>query len=89
MAEKNAGLGRGPAFNDEIAALQRTHIRRNSGNERGSRKSRGGTRAVSGKRGSEQSREGGKDRTRFWSQIGVEGAKRPKGRRNPGDPTFG
>ena len=39
VIQKNARLGRGLVFDDEIAALQRMHIRRNFGSGRGSRQS--------------------------------------------------
>ncbi len=63
MFIQNARLTQGLVFDDEIAALQRMHIRCDFGSGRGSRQSRGGTRAISGKRRSGQSRVGEKNRT--------------------------
>ena len=60
---EDARLGRGLVFNNEIAALQRMHIRRNTGSGKDSRQPRGGIRAFSGKRRPEQRRVGEKGRT--------------------------
>ena len=41
QGDKNVWLDQGLVFDDEIAALQRRHIRRNLGSRRDSRQSRG------------------------------------------------